>query len=166
MSIYGYSITRGKTRFNINLSSYQVNSWTGRLYDAIYSIDLRGHLDSSDFQKEYNVTLSFESESTTNQLLSGTSYAIHLDLGSNKINSHAFREAKTPHFIAYKSFFNLGDGTLYIRFDTHDSDNPPIRVNSLYNLDKIGFNVFNINGQATITSTTLNYQLTLSFEEV
>jgi hypothetical protein len=168
MSVYGYSISKGKTRFNIYVSSRQINSFTGTIYDATYTIDLRGHIDVTDFQKEYNVTLAFDSEASSddiNDINPDKTYAIHLDLGGNKINTHGFREIKTPHFIAFKDSFTASS-SLFTRFKIANTDNASIRVQSLYNLDKIGFNLFDIDGQATLTSTTLDYQFVLSFEEV
>ena len=165
MSVYGYSISKGKTRFNINLTSAQTNDRTGALYDAFYTINLRSHLDSTDFQKEYNVYLAFESEGTSNQIPVDGIYAIHLELAGNRINSFASAELRLPHFLVFKSYTNTSAGTLFVRFDTKASDNSPLRVRSLYGLDKVGFSVFDAITN-TIFDGNVNYQVTLAFEEV
>lgn len=171
MSVYGYSVSNGKTAFNIHLSSLQTASYSGSVYDATYTVDLRQHIDVSDFQKEYNVTLAMESEMTTD-LASATginpleTYAIHLDIGPNFINANAFRERTTPHFIAFQNPW-INGANVYNRFSVGSSDNPPIRVKSLFNVSSIGFNMFSpsIAGQVPISSTA-NYQVILRFEEV
>ena len=170
MSVYGYSVSNGKTAFNIHLSSLQTASYSGSVYDATYTVDLRQHIDVSDFQKEYNVTLAMESEMTTD-LESATginpleTYAIHLDIGPNFINANAFRERSTPHFIAFQTQW-INAANVYNRFSVGSSDNPPIRVKSLYNVSSIGFNMFSpsIAGQVPISSTA-NCQVILRFEE-
>jgi len=164
MSISGYSISKGKTRFNIALNSTQSDR-TGALYDAFYPVDLRGHLDVSDFQKEYNVYLAFQSVGTTfDEVIGPPVLMVHLELGGNQINSYAFAERKTPHFLVFKSYYTGASPPDSGRYDTKITDNAPIRVKSLYNLDKIGFNVINTSNQTFATS--LDYQVILSFEEV
>jgi hypothetical protein len=166
MSVYGYSIARGKVAFNIHLSSYQVSSFTGPLYNAVYNVDLRGHLDVSDFSKEYNVTFYLESEYISDGTIDPlTLYGCHVDIGNCPINAVAFRERATPHFIISKGFFNNAAGTLYTTLKAGSNDNPPIRINSAYGLDHIGINIFDVNGQATVNSTNA-YQVILRFEEV
>jgi hypothetical protein len=170
MSNYGWSISKNRVKFQVHLSSRQTNSWTGESkYNAIYQTNFRGHLDTSDFQKEYNVYVSFQSEMTSDFTAAGidptNSYAIHMDIGPNIINAAAFRERQTPMMIAYQSQFTNG-ANVYTRFDVGHTDNCPIRVKSLYNVDTIEFEVFDINGQTIIPNTGPDYQVILSFEEV
>ena len=166
MSVYGYSINKGKVSFNIHLSSYQVNSWTGSLYNAVYSVDLRGHLDVSDFSKEYNVSFYLESEYISDGTIDPlTLYGCHVDIGSCPINAVAYRERVTPHFIISKGFFNNAANVLYTTLKAGSNDNPPIRINSAYGLDHIGINIFDLNGQTTLVSTNA-YNVILRFEEV
>jgi hypothetical protein len=168
MSVYGYSIEKQKVKFNIHFSSVQTSSYTGTRYNAIYSVNLRGHLDVSDFQKSYDVRIILDSEPTSDATSAGINpsviHCIHLDLG-NKINVSAFKERVTPHFIAFKTNFNDTTGLLFTRFDTRYGDNAPIRVNSLYGVDTIGFNLFETIGQTSLTNS-LNYNFILAFEEV
>ena len=171
MSVYGLSVSAGKVAFNIHLSSLQTTSYIGTAYNASYHVDLRQHIDVSDFQKEYNVTLSMESEMTTD-LTTATginpleSYCIHLGIGPNYINANAFRERITPHFIAFQTQW-INGANVYNRFSVGSSDNPPIRVKSLYNVGKIEFEIFSptVAGQVPIESTA-SYQVILRFEEV
>jgi hypothetical protein len=124
-----------------------------------------------EFQKEYNVTLSMESQMTTD-LTSATginpleTYCIHLGIGPNYINANAYRERITPHFIAFQTQW-INGANVYNRFSVGSSDNPPIRVKSLYNVGKIEFEIFcpTIAGQTPISSTA-SYQAILRFEEV
>ena len=166
MSVYNADV---KKKFNIHLSSVQTNSWTGSLYDARYTVNLRGHLAEEDFQKQYDVYLTMQSE-MTNDLASATginpldTYAIHLDIGPNYINSNAFRERATPHFITFQSQYTNG-ANIYTRFDVGSQDNSPLRITSLYNVSFIGVNVFNLIGQTTVPSTA-DYQVILHFVEV
>lgn len=171
MSVYGLSVSAGKVAFNIHLSSLQTASYIGTTYNATYHVDLRQHIDASDFQKEYNVTLSMESEMTTD-LTSATginpldTYCVHLGIGPNYINANAYRERITPHFIAFQTQW-INGANVYNRFSVGSSDNPPIRIKSLYNVGKIDFEIFcpTIAGQTPIESTA-NYQVILRFEEI
>ena len=166
MSVYNADV---KKKFNIHLSSLQTASWTGSLYDARYKVDLRGHLAEDDFQKQWDVYLTMQSD-MTNDLASATginpldTYSIHLDIGPNFINSAAFRERATPNYIAFQSQYTNG-ANVYSRFDVGSQDNSPLRVTSLYNVSYIGFNVFNLIGQTTVPSTA-DYQVVLHFVEV
>jgi hypothetical protein len=170
MSNYGWSISKNKVKFQVHLSSRQTSSWTGvSKYNAIYQTNLRGHLDTSDFQKEYNVYVSFQSEMTNDFTVAGVNpvdtYAIHVDFGPIIVNASAFRERQTPHLIAYQSQFTNG-ANVYTRFDVGHTDNAPLRLKSLYNVDTIEFEVFEMTGQTIIPDTGPEYQLILSFEEV
>jgi hypothetical protein len=166
MSVYGYSINKGKVSFNIHLSSYQVNSWTGSLYNAVYSVDLRGHLDVSDFSKEYNVSFYMESEYINDGSIDPlTLYGCHVDIGTSFINTSAYREKNTTHFILSKGFFNNTAGTLYTSLRAGQDNNPPLRIKGAYNLDRITLEMFDLNGKTVINSTNA-YQVILRFEEV
>jgi len=169
MSIYGYSIEKQKVRFNIHLNSFQPNSFTGSIYNATYTINLRGHLDVSDFQKSYDVRLLLLSGATTDATATGINpdviHAIHCDFGGNKVNSHSFRERTNPLFIAYKTIYNTSTGVQGCFFDCRYEDNAPVRVNSLYGFDTFGFNLFEVSGQVSLTCN-IGYQLILAFEEV
>lgn len=169
MSNYGWTISKNKVKFQVHLSSRQTSSWKGSKYNAIYHTNFRGHLDTSDFQKEYNVYVSFQSEMTSDFTAAGinpvNTHAIHLDIGPNIINASAYRERQTPHLIAYQSQFTNG-ATVYTRFDVGTQDNAPLRVKGLYNVDTIEFEVFEMTGQTIIPDTGPEYQVILSFEEV
>jgi len=171
MSVYGYSVSKGKTSFNIHLSSLQTASYMGSIYDAMYDVNLRGHLDVSDFQKEYNVYIALESQAITD-LTTATginpleTYTIHMDIGANFINSASFRERVTPDFIAFQQQW-INGANVYNRFSVGSSDNPPIRIKTLYNVGQIGFNIFcaSVTGQTPLANTSANYQVILRFEE-
>jgi hypothetical protein len=166
MSVYGYSINKGKVSFNIHLSSYQVNSWTGSLYNATYSVEPRGHLDVGDYYKQYNISISLQSEALSDGTIDpAKTYVIHFDIGGNTPNSIAYRERSIPHFIAYQNQYNNLGGTLFSKFNIGSQDNPPIRVNSLIGFNSVSINIFDINGQTTCASIA-NYQVILRFEEV
>jgi hypothetical protein len=166
MSVYGYSIAKGKVSFNIHLTSYQIASYTGSLYNATYSVDLRGHLDVSDFSKEYNVSFYMESEYISDGSIDPlTLYGCHVDIGNNKINTSAFRERNTTQFILSKSFYNNNANVLYTSLRAGQDNNPPIRLSSAYNINSIYINMFDVNGKTTINSTNA-YQIILHFEEV
>ena len=170
MSVFGYSIEKQKVRFNIHFNSFQTSSYTGTRYNATYSVNLRGHLDVSDFQKSYDVRLLLLSGATTDATATGINpdiiHAIHCDFGGNKVNVSAFRERTTPLFIAFKTIYNTSTAVQGCFFDCRYEDNAPVRVNSLYGFDTFGFNLFEVSGQVSLTSSTIGYQLILSFEEV
>lgn len=171
MSVYGLSVSNGKTAFNVHLSSLQTTSYMGSIYDAVYDVNLRGHLDVSDFQKEYNVYIALESQAITD-LTTATginpleTYAIHMDFGANFINTACFRERSTPDFIAFQQQWHHAPN-MYNRFSVGSSDNPPLRVKTLYNVGQIGFNIFpaSVAGQTPLGNTSANYQIILRFEE-
>jgi hypothetical protein len=98
MSIKGYSITRGKVRFQIHLSSTQTNNYTGTEFDARYTVDLRNHIDVSDMDKSYLCSVSFRTNGTDDPLLTDL-YVLHIDIGSNKINAYGYKEGIAPHTI-------------------------------------------------------------------
>jgi len=91
MSIQGYSISKGKTKFQIHLSSTQVNNYTGTEFDARYTVDLRNHIDVSDMSKPYLCSVSFRTNGSDDPVLTDL-YGLHLDIGSNMINAHAYKE--------------------------------------------------------------------------
>ena len=167
MSVYGYSVSKGKTNFNIHFSSYQVNSWTGsNKYDATYTVDLRGHIDVSDFHKSYNVYLFLESENFGDgSLYPETAYACHLAIGSSFINASSFREKNTPHFIISKYYYNTAAAALYVALKAGQNDNAPVTINNAFGLDSVSIRIFDLNGQTTLVSGA-NYQFILRFEEV
>ena len=90
MSIQGFSISRGKTKFQVHLSSVQTNSWTGSEFDARYTVDLRNHVDVSDMNKAYNCYVCFRTNGTDDINMTYL-YHLHLDIGANAINAHAYR---------------------------------------------------------------------------
>jgi hypothetical protein len=168
MSITGYSISKGKTYFNVYLNTFENNSFTGSNYNAKFIVNARGNLDVSDFSKSYNVYFSLQSVATsTLDILTGIEpaecYVAHVDIGSNKINNVSYSDTSSPMFIMNQSQLTYG-AQPFTRFDTKYQDNPPIFVNTLYGLDTIGINVFLVAG-ATCPSTT-DYQAVLRFEEV
>lgn len=169
MSNYGWTISKNKVKFQVHLSSRQTSSWKGSKYNAIYHTNFRGQLDTSDFQKEYNVYVSFQSEMTTDLTAAGinpvNTYAIHMDIGSTIINASAFKDRQTPHLIAYQSQWHHAPN-MYNRFDVRNQDNAPLRVKTLYNVDTIEFEVFEMTGQTLVADTAPEYQVILSFEEV
>jgi len=167
MSVYGYSVSKGKTNFNIHFSSYQTSSWTGtNKYDAIYTVDLRGHIDVSDFNKSYNVYLFLESENFgDNSIYPETAYACHLVIGSSFINCSAFREKNTPQFIISKYYYNTAAGVLFTALKAGQNDNGPVTITNAFGLDSVAIRIFDLNGQVTLVSGA-NYQFILRFEEI
>jgi hypothetical protein len=171
MSVYGYSIAKEKVGFNIHFTSAIANSWTGTQFDACFPIDLRGHLEVSDFQKEYNVYLSFRSAPSADvEIATNSLYAVHLDIGNNNINADAYSRIKVPHYILnVGQITNAGNTANTYNLVCSWQDNAPIRVKTLYGVDNIRVNIINIATQSTFNpavNANNNYHFILRFEEV
>ena len=164
MSIQGYSISKGKTRFQVHLSSTQTNNYTGSEFDARYTIDLRNHVDVSDMSKPYNCYVCFRTNGSDAPVLTDL-YGLHLDIGSNAINAHAYKEGITPHTILKVESFANG-GVDYVSVYSEYQTNPPLFVKTLFNVDTIGVNVLKINGIETVAWANTDYHMILYFEEV
>jgi hypothetical protein len=164
MSIQGYSISKGKTKFQIHLSSTQVNNYTGNEFDARYTVDLRNHVDVSDMSKPYLCSVSFRTNGSDDPVLTDL-YGLHLDIGSNSINAHAYKEGITPHTILKVESFSNG-GVDYVSVYSEYQTNSPLFVKTLFNVDTIAVNVLKINGMETVAWPNTNYHMILYFEEV
>ena len=171
MSVYGYSITKEKVGFNIHFTSAIANSWTGTQFDATFPIDLRGHLEVSDFQKEYNVYLTFRSAPSTDvEIAANSLYGVHIDIGNNNINAVAYSNVKVPHYILnVGQITNAANTANTFNLVCAWQDNAPIRVKTLYNVDNVKINIINIATQSTFNpavNANNNYHFILRFEEV
>lgn len=166
MSIKGYSISKGKTKFQIHLSSTQSNNWSGVSdYDARYNVDLRNHIDVSDMNKAYNLYVNFRSNPSSEPNPADL-FALHLDIGNNMINAHSFRENATPHLILKCELVaNVVSTDLYSVY-CDSTFNSPLYVKTLYNVDVIGVNLLKINPVQTVPWSATEYHMILHFEEV
>ena len=169
MSIQGFSISKGKVKFQVHLSSTQTNSWTGSEFDARYTVDLRNHVDVSDMNKAYNCYVCFRTTGTDDINMTYL-YHLHLDIGANAINAHAYRELSCPHTILKLESYSNG-GVDYVSAFSEYQTNPPLFVKTLFNVDTIGVLVSQINpadnpATSTVTWANTNYHMILYFEEV
>lgn len=171
MSIYGYSISNQKVGFNLHFTSAIAASWTGTQFEATFPVDLRGHLDVSDFQKEYDVYLTFRSAFSADVEIGPNSlYAAHIDIGNNSINAESYSNIKVPHYILnIGQITNAANTANTFNLVCSWQDNAPIRVKTLYTVDNIKMNIINVATNQTFNPAVFannNYHFILRFEEV
>lgn len=162
-----------KKSFKIALVSDDTSSWFGSSkMDATYNIDLKKVIpDPIDYDKPYEVTFAFRSMSAatgSNGLSMANLYALCLDFRKgyttfeNRLNRN------------YAGILNLNnDFTAYtstacnIFFDTKESENAPLYIPNIRELNNIRLSVVNVSNNATITdNVNLKYVCILTFKQL
>ena len=152
------------------LDSYNTNSYTGPLYKAIYFIDLNHIItNNDDYSKSYYMYCTFISEAgdnTTNLINSTNVYTLHIDMGKG-INVFQYKNVKTPSFIlpVLTILNEASANSPYTSFYLKDSDQCPVVVPNMLNINYIAINVNDASTNSTTTAAVTNYVCCLTFVE-
>lgn len=160
--------------FKIALVSEDSSSWSGVQMDATYNIDIKKIVsDPKELERPYEVSFTFKSISATsaNSGLSMTNlYALCLDFGKgfttfqNRFNkNYAGLLTLNNDFTAYTST------ACNIYFDTKETDNAPLILSDLKNLNYIKLNVVNTSDNSTLpdgNKAFLKYVCILTFKQL
>lgn len=172
-----------KKNFKVWLDSNNANSWTGTQFDAKFHVDLNQCVrEAWRLNSSYKMTFSFISKASTfavGTVSSTNNYTLHIDLGQGTPTMYRFTSVRTPAGIVRVS--NVGSGVwtvttgtadVPVYFDAVPTDNEPVFINNLKNVNGIfvnliqaGSGTFNSADNAGINAAT-KYILCLNFEEV
>jgi hypothetical protein len=159
--------------FKIALVSDNTASWTGlNKMDASYNIDIKKVFpDPKDYDRPYEVSFAFRSMSAataSNGLSMVNLYALCLDFrkGFTTLENRLNRN--------YAGILNLNnDFTAYtstacnIFFDTKETENAPLYIPNIRELNNIGLSVINVSTNAPVTdNANLKYVCVLTFKQL
>jgi len=163
--------SKQKRTFKIFLDSNNTESYDGSLFNATYYVDLTHIIfQDEDFDKQYKMSFNFQSIFNTTAI-SGFDpkpiYSLHIDMGKG-LNIFQYRQVKNPSGLLQIS--NYVDGANnYYGFNTKETDNLPVLVQNIRNMNMITLNVINTTTNSTlsgINAGTMNYICVLTFEEI
>jgi hypothetical protein len=157
-----------KKIYKVNLVSSDTTSWTGVLYNATYSIDMKSIVrDVEDYKKAYKMTFSFKGLEDAN-ILTTEIYAVHIDMAKAvPITQYTTTNRLYTGLLSQDAWF--GRGIPY--FSTKPDDNEGTFYTDIQNIDTINIRVFRVNANtqyvpATTGTTPKNYFCQICFEEV
>jgi hypothetical protein len=159
--------------FKIALVSDDISSWSGpSKIDATYNIDIKKVFpDPKDYDKPYEVTFTFRSMSASNSvngLSMGNLYALCLDF------SKGYTTFENRLSRNYAGVLNLNnDFTVYtstacnIFFDTKETENAPLYLPNIRNINNIRLSVINVATNEPLTDNAfLKYVCILTFKQL
>ena len=167
-----------KRVFKIYLDSNKTTSFSGIQFDATYIVDLTKVLTvDADFDKTYNMSFAFRSRSgnaATTGLTMNDVYSLNLELGKGFNTYTANMNRNAVGIIPINNDFTAYTSTACPSFwDAKDSDNAPITVKNVRNVNTIRLTVVNTTTDAifnAINDNTINtntkYVCILTFTEV
>jgi hypothetical protein len=157
-----------KKIYKVNLVSSDTTSWTGSLYNATYSVDMKTIVkDIADYGKAYKMTFAMKGIEDANISINEI-YAIHIDMAKAvPITQFSTTNRLYTGIINADAWF--GRGILY--WSTKPDDNDPTYYSDIRNIDTINIRVFRVNANAqyvpaTSGTTPKNYFIELAFEEL
>jgi hypothetical protein len=164
-----------KKSFKIVLNSYDTTSYAGIQTNASYFVDLKNVLrDPEDFKKAWNMTYCLKSvsaASSSNQITPTKVFSLSINLG-NAVNVLQYKNSQP-----YVGLLNVNnDFTAYTStacptfFDTKESDNKPIFIDDLKNVNFINLTINDvtnavIHDAANAYTASNRYVCILTFEE-
>lgn len=167
-----------KRVFKVYLDSNKTSSFSGNQFDASYIVDLTKILTvDADFDKTYNMSFAFRSRSG-NVAITGLSmndvYSLNIELGKGLNTYTANMNRNAVGIIPINNDFTAYTSTSCPSFwDAKDSDNSPITVKNVRNVNVIRLTVANTTTDAIFNATndnTINtntkYVCVLTFTEV
>ena len=167
-----------KRVFKVYLDSNKTTSFTGNQFDATYIVDLTKVLTvDADFDKTYNMSFAFRSRSgngATTGLTMSDVYSLNIELGKGLNTYTANMNRNAVGIIPINNDFTSYTSTACPSFwDAKDSDNSPITVKNVRNVNVIRLTVANTTTDAIFNATndnTINtntkYVCVLTFTEV
>lgn len=161
-------IVKPKKIYKVNLLSSDTASWSGSLYNATYTVDMRSIVrDVEDYKKAYKMTFAMKGFEDAN-ILTTEVYAIHIDM-SKAVPITQFSTTNRLYTGILNTDAWFGRGILY--WSTKPDDNDPTFYSDIQNIDTISIRVFRVNANAqyvpsTSGTTPKNYFVELAFEEL
>jgi hypothetical protein len=152
--------------FKIALVSDDISSWTGSSkIDATYYIDIKKVLpDPNEYDKPYEVTFTFRSISASNSvsgLSMGNLIALCLDFSKGYTTFENRFSRNYAGLLTLNNDFTVYTSTACnIFFDTKETENAPIYLPNIRELNNIRLSVINVSTNDTITDNAfLKYVL-------
>jgi len=160
MSVYNYSTGNGKkTSFNLYLSNQNANSFTGVVpWNETYIVNLRGIIDTADFNKSYKVYICF---SMHPGLFAGAIFYCRFTLGNSLYNNSDYLGRTATDILIFDERVSLPNRRSQCRF----KDNAPLIIKSLNNIDFVNVKILNQN-DAFQAGGARAKQIMLRFEEI
>lgn len=164
-----------KTQFTMSFCPNISNNRTGTQYGPLYDVDLRSLVEPADMGKTYKVRFAFTSIYISSaELDNSLDYFINFSFGPNSpmITSNVINPPEIHGIMFTDTFITSSTGPNYlVRFNTKMTDNPPIIINSLYGVSRIGWQVYSqgTSGSPVVYNPANNdgtiYAIKLYFEE-
>ena len=162
------TIAKPKKIYKVNLVSSDTTSWSGSLYNANYTVNMRSIVrDVEDYGKAYKMTFSFKGLEDSN-ILTTEIYGIHIDMNKAvPITQFSTTNRLYTGLLGQRAWEGRGIGY----FSTLPDDNDGTYYSDIQNIDTIEIRVFNVNANtaytpATSGTTPKNYFCQICFEEV
>lgn len=152
--------------FNVVLDSYTAASFTGALYNATFSVDLKTIVrEAWRLNKAYYMTFQFVSATGDQPSLSKI-YTLHIDLGKAQ-NIYRYSNVKVPSgIVRISTDGNIGvTPTAYL--NSRPEDNAPVLIENLRDITNININLLDTSGggNGVTFSGTAKYICILTFME-
>ena len=169
-------ITAPKRRFNLILDIYNTASWTGRQFDATFTVDLKRIVPNpNDLAKPYKVTFGYFMQGgafATSGLSQSALYSLHLDFRRNTYIQYLNRPQPYAGNLMFQTIINAATPTLG-QLIAYPIDNSPIYLDNLLNLTEIQAAtivnstpvVFNSSDNSGVNAIT-KYIIYIHFEEL
>ena len=153
---------------------------TGITFAPTFDIDLRGVIEPKDMKKKYKVSFCIISTLGASTYLDyAYQYWISFNFGANHadITTNDNRNIPDMHGIIFiDTFLSATTPTWLVKMNTGMNDNPPIILDGLYGMNKLGWTIYRQSTAGTVTvvnptddgsfNSAAQYQLKLYFEEI
>jgi len=160
----------GKRSYQVVLDASDSGSYVGIPYNATYSVDFKSIIfDDKALDKPYEMTFRLVSRSSTTFNMN-TVYTIEFNLAGKGPLSYQYRANRNATGIlsVMNDFTTYTSTACPTYFDTKYTDNPPIYVPSLRNINFVALRVVNTASNLVVSSTApeTNYVCILNFKEL
>lgn len=161
--------------FKVFLDTNDTSSYTGKQFNAQFPIDLTQVIrNADDYNKSYYMTIQYLSRydvTGTNTISQGSVYSLHVDMGRG-INVYQNRKVKLPSALVRVGSLVNG-ASLYTWFDCKPTDNEPMFIENLRDLNSVTLNLIDTTNNTTFNTadtgsinTAAKYVCVLTFIEV
>lgn len=164
-----------KASFKLALSTYDIDSYFGKQFNATFYVDFTQVIrDPELFKKSYKMSYTFTSgidAVTVNTVLVTTTYGVHIDLGHAPFVYMANNKKVISGIVPVNKFMN--GANLFAGFDARASDNMPVFIDNVRDITQIVVNLYDMNTNTTFNNAndgTINnatkYVCVLTFDEI
>ena len=150
--------------FNIYFNNNNTNA-IGTRQNIKFPVDLSEVVSYEDFSKSYKVYLALESTTGSSSVQNIPCYFLDINIGTNFINGKSNLPVLRPRFKVPVEVIKLSAISVINYMNVKFTDNPPIILKSLYNVNYVEFKLFYING-AVVNPFAVGVQYQLHFEEI